>query len=188
MLQPWKKINDHIAYDCGFFQVHVQQSASPVTGKEHPFYVLNTWDWVNVIALTDDGKIPMVNQYRHGSNGFSLEIPGGAVDKADGHALEAAQRELLEETGYEAKEWHALGKIKPNPAILNNTCHIYLALCAKKVSDLDLDEAEELEVHLHDLPEIKRMIQRGQIQHALVIAAFELFDLFQKSNPNLFKS
>jgi ADP-ribose pyrophosphatase len=188
VLQPWKKIKDHIAYDCGFFQVHVQQSASPVTGKDHPFYVLHTWDWVNVIALTDDGKIPMVYQYRHGSNDFSLEIPGGAVDKKDGDALEAAQRELLEETGYEAREWHSLGKLKPNPSILNNTCHIYLALGVKKVSDLDLDEAEELEVRLHDLPEVKKMIQEGQMQHALVVAAFELFDLFQKSNPRLFKS
>jgi ADP-ribose pyrophosphatase len=188
MIQPWEQKNDHIAYDCGFFQVHVQQSASPVTGKEHPFYVLHTWDWVNVIALTDDGKIPMVYQYRHGSNDFSLEIPGGAVDKKDGDASAAARRELLEETGYEAREWHSLGKLKPNPAILNNTCHIYLALGAKKVSDLDLDEAEELEVRLHELPEVKQMIQKGGIQHALVIAAFELFDLFQKSNPHLFKS
>jgi len=95
---------------------------------------------------------------------------------------------LLEETGHEAKEWHSLGKIKPNPAILDNTCHIYLALGAKKVSNLNLDEAEELEVRLHDLPEVKKMIQQGQLQHALVIAAFELFDLFQKSNPHLFKS
>jgi 8-oxo-dGTP pyrophosphatase MutT (NUDIX family) len=188
MLQPWEKKNDQVAYDCGFFQVHVQQSASPVTGKEHPFYVLSTWDWVNIIALTDDGEIPMVYQYRHGSSDFSLEIPGGAVDKKDGDALEAAKRELLEETGHEAREWHSLGKIKPNPAILDNTCHIYLALGAKKVSNLDLDEAEELEVRLHQLPEVKQMIQQGQLQHALVIAAFELFDLFQKSNPNLFKA
>jgi ADP-ribose pyrophosphatase len=188
MIQPWKRKSDHVAYDCGFFQVHVRQSASPVTGKEHPFYVLHTWDWVNVIALTQDGKIPMVYQYRHGSNELSLEIPGGAVDHKDGHALEAAKRELLEETGYEAKEWHSLGKLKPNPAILDNTCHIYLAMGAEKVSELDLDEAEELEVRLHDLVEVKQMIQQGQMQHALVVAAFELFDLFQKSNPGIFKA
>ncbi len=186
MIQPWKMNGDKVAYDCGFFQVHVQQSASPVTGKEHPFYVLSTWDWVNVIAFTDDGKIPMVYQFRHGSGDFSLEIPGGAVDQKDGDALDAGKRELLEETGYEAREWHSLGKIHPNPAILNNTCHIYLALGAKKVSELDLDEAEELEVRLHDLAEVKQLIQQGKLQHALVIAAFQLLDLFQKSNPRLF--
>jgi ADP-ribose pyrophosphatase len=188
MIEPWKIKSDHVTYDNGFFEVHVRQSVSPVTGKEHPFYVLSTWDWVNIIALTDDGEIPMVYQYRHGSGELSLEIPGGAVDKEDGHPLEAAKRELREETGYEAREWHLLGKIKPNPAILDNTCHIYLALGAKKVSELDLDEAEELEVRLHPLPEVKQMIRNGQLQHALVIAAFELFDLFQESNRHLFKS
>ncbi len=180
MIQPWKKKGEKVDYDCGFFQVTVKNSASPVTGKEHPFYVLNTWDWVNVIAITDDGKIPMVNQYRHGSEAFSLEIPGGAVDRNDGHALEGAKRELLEETGYEAREWVELGKIRPNPAILNNTCHIYLAKGAKKVADLDLDEAEELEVQLHTLAEIEAMIRQGQLTHALVIAAFQLYALHVK--------
>jgi 8-oxo-dGTP pyrophosphatase MutT (NUDIX family) len=188
MLQPWKKESDRIDYDCGFFQVHVQQRISPTTGKEHSFYVLSTLDWVNIIALTDDGKIPLVYQYRHGSGDFSLEIPGGAIDKKDKHALKAAQRELLEETGYEAREWHSLGEIKPNPAILDNTCHIYLALGAKKVSNLALDETEDLEVQLHELAEIKQMIQKGRLNHALVIAAFELFDLFQKTNPRLFNA
>jgi 8-oxo-dGTP pyrophosphatase MutT (NUDIX family) len=187
-IEPWKVKSDKIDYNNGFFEVHVRQSVSPITGKEHPFYILSTRDWVNIIALTDDGKIPMVYQYRHGSGEMSLEIPGGAVDKEDGHALEGAKRELLEETGYEAREWHSLGQIRPNPAILDNTCHIYLALGAIKVSDLDLDEAEELEVRLHDLPEVKQMIQQGKLQHALVIAAFQLFDLFQKSNPQVFKN
>jgi 8-oxo-dGTP pyrophosphatase MutT (NUDIX family) len=180
MLKPWKKNGDKVDYDCGFFQVHIQRSSSPVTGKEHPFYVLSTWDWVNIIAMTDDGKIPMVSQYRHGSEEFSLEIPGGAVDPKDGHALEGAKRELLEETGFEAREWVELGKIRPNPAILNNTCHIYLAKGAKKVADLDLDEAEELEVQLHTLPEIEDMIRTGKLQHALVIAAFQMLALHQK--------
>lgn len=183
MIEPWKKNSDRVDYDCGFFQVHVQKSASPVTGKEHPFYVLSTWDWVNIIAVTEDGKIPMVYQYRHGSQQLSLEIPGGAVDPKDGDALEGAKRELLEETGYEAKEWHDIGKIHPNPAILNNTCHIFLALNARKTSELDLDEAEELEVRLHDLTEIEGMIRSGQLRHALVIAAFQMYSLFRK-NPS----
>ena len=180
MIQPWKKNSDKVAYDCGFFQVHVQQSSSPVTGKEHPFYVLSTWDWVNIIAITDDGKIPMVYQYRHGSEDFSLEVPGGAVDRRDGDPLEGAKRELLEETGYKAREWVNLGKLRPNPAILNNFCHIYLALGAEKVAELDLDEAEELEVRLYTLTEIEDMIRQGKLQHALVIAAFQLLALHQK--------
>jgi 8-oxo-dGTP pyrophosphatase MutT (NUDIX family) len=187
MIHPWKKNKDQVAYDCGFFQVHVQQSSSPVTGKEHPFYILSTRDWVNVIALTKDRKIPMVSQFRHGSGEMSLEIPGGAVDSRDGDPLDAAKRELLEETGHEAARWVELGQLRPNPAILDNTCHIYLALDAERTGELDLDEAEELEVSLHGLPEVESLIAKGGIRHALVIAAFQLFELYRRQNPSVFK-
>lgn len=183
MIQPWKKHEQKIDYDCGFFQIHVHQSSSPATGKTHPFFVLKTRDWINVIALTQEKKVLMVSQFRHGSEEVSLEIPGGAVDRKDTDPLIAAQRELLEETGHEAAEWHLLGKVQPNPAILNNTCHTYLALGAKKVADLKLDEAEELEVSAHDLSEIPGFIQSGRIQHALVVAAFYFFENFKKESP-----
>jgi len=179
VIKPWKKNKQTVDYDCGFFQVQVHQSASPTTGKEHPFYVLSTRNWTNIVALTGDQKVLMVSQYRHGTGEVSLEIPGGAVDLHE-EPLKAAQRELREETGYESTQWHFLGQVRPNPAILSNTCYLYLALDAKHVGELDLDEAEELEVSLHDVKEIPRLIRRGQIQHSLVIAAFHLFDLFQK--------
>lgn len=179
MIQPWKKNKDWVDYDCGFFKVHVHQSASPTTGKEHPFFVLSTRDWINIVALTKDQKIVMVSQYRHGTSEVSLEIPGGAVDPGE-PPLEAAKRELREETGYESKQWHALGSMRPNPAILSNTCHLFLALDAERTAELDLDEAEELEVSLHDLDEIPRMIRDGQIQHSLVVGAFYFYEIFKK--------
>lgn len=182
MIHPWRKNRQKLDYDCGFFQVNIHHSASPVTGKEHPFYVLSTRDWTNIVAVTPKRKVLMVTQFRHGSAGLSLEIPGGAVDKGE-EPLKAAQRELREETGYEAAEWHLLGGLRPNPAILDNHCHFYLALGVERVGDLRLDEAEELEVSLHELSEVPGMIRRGQIQHSLVVAAFHLFELFQKENP-----
>ena len=66
MIQPWKKHGQEVAYDCGFFQVHVHQSSSPLTGKKHPFYILSTRDWVNIVALTPEKKVLLVSQYRHG--------------------------------------------------------------------------------------------------------------------------
>jgi ADP-ribose pyrophosphatase len=182
VIQPWKKNGQKVDYDCGFFKVHVHRSASPTTGKEHPFYVLSTRNWTNVVALTGDKKVLMVSQFRHGTEEVSLEIPGGAVDSQE-EPLKAAQRELREETGYESSQWHFLGKVRPNPAILSNSCYLYLALDAKHVGELDLDEAEELEVSLHDLKEISGLIRNSQIQHSLVVAAFHLFDLFQDENP-----
>ncbi len=182
MIQPWKKKAQKVDYDCGFFQVLVHQSASPTTGKEYPFYVLSTRNWTNIVAVTENQKVLMVSQYRHGTEEVSLEIPGGAVDPQE-EPLIAAQRELREETGYESSQWHFLGRVRPNPAILSNSCFFYLALDAKLVADLDLDEAEELEVSLHDLKEISSLIRHGKIQHSLVIAAFHLFELFLKDKP-----
>ncbi len=183
MIQPWKKNSEKTAYECGFFRINVQQSSSPLTGKSHPFYILSTRDWVNIIALTADRKVLLVSQYRHGSGEVSLEIPGGAVDSKGEAPLKAAQRELLEETGHEAGEWHLLGRVRPNPAILDNCCHLYLALGARKVADLSLDEAEELEVSLRDLSELESLVRDGKIQHALVVAAFYFLELFRKENP-----
>lgn len=184
MIQPWKKVGERIDYDCGFFKIRVERSLSPLTGKEHPFYVLNTHDWVNVIGLTPGREVLLVSQFRHGSGAVSLEIPGGAVDRRDVSPLEAAKRELLEETGYQASEWISLGSVRPNPAILDNRCHFYLALGAERVAELNLDEAEELECILSPLEGIGKQIREGRINHALVIAAFHLLELFQKENPD----
>lgn len=185
MIHPWKKNRQKIDYDCGFFQVNLHHSSSPVTGKEHPFYVLTTRNWTNVVALTREKKLIMVTQFRHGSQDLSLEVPGGALDPHE-KPLDAAKRELREETGHEASEWHLLGQVRPNPAILDNHCYLYLALDAKKVGDLRLDEAEELEVSFHDLSEIPDKIHSGEIQHSLVLAAFHLLDIFKKNNPDKF--
>jgi ADP-ribose pyrophosphatase len=182
VIEPWKEVSEKIDYDCGFFKVRVQDSASPLTGKIHPFYILSSRDWVNVVAFNREKKVLMVSQFRHGSGEASLEIPGGAVDAGE-DPWKAAQRELLEETGHQASRWELLGRIHPNPAILDNTCHIYLALDAQPVAPLKLDEAEELEVGLWDLRELSKMIRDGKIRHALVIAAFHLLSLFQKENP-----
>ena len=182
MIQPWKRNKRQLDYDCGFFQIHQDHSASPITGKEYPFYVLSTRDWVNVIATTPEKKVLMVSQFRHGSSEISLEIPGGAVDAKES-PLEGAKRELREETGYDSSDWHFLGSVRPNPAILSNTCHFFLALNAHEVSGLNLDEAEELEVNLHGFQDIPKMIQKGQIRHSLVVAAFYYLSLFQQETP-----
>jgi 8-oxo-dGTP pyrophosphatase MutT (NUDIX family) len=183
MIEPWKLLDEKIDYNCGFFKILVRRCLSPQTGVEHPFYVLATHSWTNVIALTPEKKVLLVNQFRHGTKSFSLETPGGAVDDRDVKPMEAAKRELLEETGHEATEWHAIGATHPNPAILDNTCYFYLALGAHKVADLRLDEAEELEVVEVGLDEIPELILNGKIRHSLVIAAFHYLDLFLMQNP-----
>ena len=173
MLKEWDLINSEIDRDYRVFRIKSEKSLSPRTDKEGRFYVIDTNDWVNVIPITEKGEIVMIRQFRHGSKEITLEIPGGLVDESDPE--EAAVRELLEETGYKGEKVTFLGATNPNPAIFNNLCHTYLIEGAKKVSDIDLDPDEDIEVELLSPSEIPALIQKGIISHALVIVAFHYY-------------
>ena len=140
-------------------------------------------DWVNVIPVLADGRVVLIRQWRYGIAASCLEIPGGMVDPNE-NAEEAAARELLEETGYNARKMKPLGVTHPNPAFLSNQLTTYLA------SDLDLVEPEREEfgvdderitVELTPMSEIPELIREGAITHALVIAAFQLLEV--EKNP-----
>ncbi len=147
-------------------------SSSPRTNLEHEFYVLECTDWVNIVPLTEGGEVVMVRQYRHGTRGFTLEIPGGMVDPTDANPAEAAAREMLEETGYRAGKVEHLGSIAPNPAIQANRCHSYLATGLTHVGEPNMDGTEDIEVVSMPLSEVPGSIARGEISHALVVVAF----------------
>jgi ADP-ribose pyrophosphatase len=182
MLKDWELIDSRVDKDYTIFRIKTEQVLSPRTNKEGRFYVIDTNDWVNVIPVTEKGEIVMIRQWRHGSKEITLEIPGGLVDETD--PREAAERELLEETGYRGDRVTFLGSTNPNPAIFNNLCHTYLIEGAKKVSDLDLDADEDIEVELLPLAEVSSLIEKGAISHALVIVAFHHY--FRKF-PDLMK-
>ena len=134
-------------------------------------------DWVNVVALTraaDEGpRVVLVRQWRFAIAAATLEIPGGMVD--DGESpLQAARRELLEETGYSSESWCSLGTVHPNPAILSNRCHTFLARDAAFRARPTGDGDEEIAVTTRPLTAIPRAIADGEITHSLVIAAFHL--------------
>lgn len=150
-------------------------------GKSGLFYKLHVPDWINVLALTEDKNVVLVKQYRHGTDEITLEIPGGAVDKEDTHPQHSAERELLEETGYQSKKWTHLGTVSVNPAIMNNYCHLYLAEDCKKVAEQNLDQMEEIEVQTVPLSEFYDMIEREEIDHSLIISAVGRY-LLRNSN------
>jgi 8-oxo-dGTP pyrophosphatase MutT (NUDIX family) len=134
-------------------------------------------DWVNVVAVTVDGKAVLVRQFRHGTEETTLEIPGGAVDSSDRSPLAAAKRELREETGYVARRWTRLGVVDPNPAFQTNACTTFLAEGAHLAGDPDPDEGEELEVVLVPVRRLKSLARQGVVRHALVIVAFYWWSL-----------
>ncbi|HNU83922.1 MAG TPA: NUDIX hydrolase [Thermoanaerobaculia bacterium] len=136
--------------------------------------VLRAPDWVNVIPLLAGGEVVLVRQWRYGTAAPTLEIPGGMVEAES--EREAAERELLEETGYRARSWRRLGEVHPNPAFLTNRCGTWLATDLERVGEPAGDGEEEIAVERHPLGAIPGLIAAGEITHALVIAAFHHFD------------
>lgn len=120
---------------------------------------------VAVIPITDDGKVIVENQYRYARGRVFLEIPAGKLDSADEIPLEAAKRELREETGAVAEKFTYLGKITPSPAVLSEVIHLYLAE-GLKFGERDLDEDEFLDVTEIPLEELHRMVLAGKIEDA----------------------
>ncbi|MBI5478969.1 MAG: NUDIX hydrolase [Deltaproteobacteria bacterium] len=170
--KPWNVTETEKLHALRIFDLYRERSRSPRTGALHDFYVLRGADWCNIVPLTEAGEVVMIRQYRHGTREVTLEIPGGMVDASDASPLEAARRELLEETGYAADTVEPLGVIHPNPAMQRHACHTFAARGARLVADQHFDQTEDIEVVLVPLREIPARIAAGEITHALVVVAF----------------
>lgn len=176
MIQPWPREGSEPVADCRIFKVRKDRVISPRTATAHDMFIAEHPDWVNVIPLTADGKVVLVRQWRHGSRQIELETPGGLIDP-DESPTTCAARELREETGYRAKNFRVIGKVRPNPAFQDNTLHYVLAEEAFAEGEPTLDHAEDIEVKEVDLALIPAMIRRFEITHSLVVGAFYFLGL-----------
>jgi 8-oxo-dGTP pyrophosphatase MutT (NUDIX family) len=168
--------------DFRIFTIRSDRSISPRTGKEHEFFVIDCADWVNVVAVTPDRQLVMIEQFRHGSNTVELEIPGGIIDAKDASPMAAGIRELREETGYEGGQPRMIGKIFPNPAIMSNTCHTLLVENSALKHPVEWDHGEDIITRLVPIADIPGLIATGKIRHSLVVVALYHFDLWQREN------
>ena len=148
------------------------------------FTVFELGDWVNIIPVTDDGHIVAIRQYRHGVRRETLEIPGGLISEDDSSPMEAAVREMTEETGYESADVVHIGTVEPNPALQTNRCYSFLARNCCKATDQMLDPTEAIRVELVRKEEIYRMIREQKITHGLVVAAFAHLLIFEANGRN----
>jgi ADP-ribose pyrophosphatase len=180
MIRPWPKIHSEPAGNFRIFTIRADKKISPRTGREHDFYVIDSVDWVNVIAVTPDQQLVMIEQYRHGSDTVELEIPGGMMDAKDASPAQAGIRELREETGYEGENPQIIGKIFPNPAIMSNTCYTLMVENCELKHDLQWDHGEDLITRLVPISEIPGLVASGKIQHSLVVVALYHFELRQR--------
>ncbi|MFZ6744497.1 NUDIX hydrolase [Undibacterium sp. JH2W] len=124
-----------------------------------------------MFAQADDGRILTVKQFRYGAKKVCIELPGGVIDEGE-TALLAAQRELLEETGYTTTHWQSLGTMYANPARQTNSIHLFLATGLNLMGKQQLDVSEEIEFDFLAIPEIQQKIEKNEFSQALHIASF----------------
>ena len=184
MVQPWKKVRSTPVGDFRIFTLRSDVKISPRTGREHDFYVLDSVNWVNVIAVTPDQKLVMIEQFRHGSNTVELEIPGGMMDPVETDPVATGIRELREETGYEGENARLLGRIWSNPAILSNRTFTVLVENCRLKHDVDWDHGEDLATRLVPVSELPQLVADEKIGHSLVVVALYYFDLWRRGIKN----
>lgn len=173
MVAPWIREAPEPLIETRVFAVRRHWARSPTREQRAPFVVIDCADWVNVIARTPAGEVVLVEQYRHGTDEVTVEIPGGIVDPGEDFVT-AALRELAEETGYRPLDPGAavqIGLVQPNPAIQSNRCATVL-VDGVVPGEASPDPNEELGVRLACMDEVQALLRDGTITHALVVAAF----------------
>jgi len=174
-IRPWTRVR---AETVGRYRIFDVVSADMLRGDgtpaPHPIYTFTCSDWANVLSITDDDHAVLVWQYRHGTDALSLEIPGGIVD-ANEAPIDAARRELREETGYACASIEPLCTLFPNPALEGNTHHSFLARGARLEGATHFDDTEELELALVPVRDLAALIDEGIVTHALVVTAIERY-------------
>ncbi|MEZ3589988.1 MAG: NUDIX hydrolase [Muribaculaceae bacterium] len=133
------------------------------------YYVLEYPDWINVIALTRDGMMVMERQYRHGLGRTCYEIPAGIIEPGE-TPLQAAQRELLEETGYAGGQWEQVMSVSQNSSTSTNLTYSFVARDVEPTGKRHLDATEDIEVLLMSPEEVYRLLEGDEIKQALMAA------------------
>ena len=174
----WQKVRSEPGPNLGILNVRFDWLKHPIEDRTLKRLVLESVDWINVVALTENGRSIMVEQYRFGVGSCTVETPGGMVDAGE-TPLQAAQRELKEETGYSGGKWKSLGAVQPNPAIHSHLCHHFLAQGVVKNDPQDLGQGEAIAVHLYTIDQVRAAIINGTLRHVLAISALSrVFDLW----------
>jgi ADP-ribose pyrophosphatase len=171
----WTRGSERVLASTRVLELRSVQFRHPVRGTERDYVVAHAPGWVNVAALTPEGRLVLVRQFRFGSNEFSLEIPGGVIEAGE-DPVAAGVRELSEETGYGGGAARLLGSVHPNPAIMDNRCHFVLVEGAVLSGPVSWDHDEEIEVSTAPVADVLAWARSGRITHSLTVAALLLLE------------
>ncbi len=164
MEKTWETLHVGEETDLKIFKARFEQVRNPKTGETLDITKLTGNDSVNVLAITNRGTAILIDQYRFGIEGYAIELPGGIVDDGEDHQ-QAARRELMEETGYTAAEWHYAGCVASNPVFMDSYIHHYLALGAEPTGQSTHEAGEDIELREETLEQVRKMLADGDFVH-----------------------
>lgn len=168
-IEKWKILESRYLIRRPWLTARVDKVELP-NGVVHPeYYVLEYPTWVNIIAITTDGCFVMVEQYRHGLGDVFTELVAGVAEKGE-EPLQAARRELLEETGFGGGEWQLYTVLSANPGSMNNLTYTFLATGVEPMSEQHLDATEDIAVRLLTADEVKAMLLSNEMKQSLMAA------------------
>ncbi|MBQ9705846.1 MAG: NUDIX hydrolase [Paludibacteraceae bacterium] len=165
--RPWKVLkSEHILQNLPWLNLRQELVELPNGAQIPTWYIYDFPDWINVIALTSDGRFVFESQYRHGLGRTCYELCAGVIDKGEA-PLHAAQRELLEETGYAGGEWRLYMTLSPNPTNHSNLSYTFLATGVERVAEARQERTEDIDCYLFSAAEVLDILRSGGIIQAL---------------------
>lgn len=169
-IKPWKVLNKKTIIDNKWLSVNADTCQTSSGAVMDEFYVEKRPDFVIVIGWDERGRLLVERQYRYGLDKVTTEVPAGMIEDGE-DPLNAARRELLEETGYEANSWTFLFKLAVNAATNSNFAYCYMALDLHKVGEQNLEPTEDLEYEWMPRKEVMKKLKKGEVEQAFITAA-----------------
>lgn len=175
MADDWPKIVSRRTTQVSPWMAIIEREVEFSAGAEHQLYhAIAQQDYIAIVALTGDGRIPIVRQYRPALERFTWELPAGLVDKGETPQA-CCQRELMEETGFATKAVHALGAYAPCTARLSNQVHSFFVAAGERASAWQPEAG--IDVKLVTPAELGGLILAGEFTLQLHIGALLLAGL-----------
>jgi ADP-ribose pyrophosphatase len=174
-LKPWQVLRTRLLLDCSpWFRVVADDLLLPDGRRIDDYYRIEALDFVMIFPLAGDGRVLVLRGYKHGPGRVMYQLPAGYMDHPGESPLACAQRELLEETGHTAQEWHALGSLSTSGNRGMGRAHVFLARGLDYVAPPDAGDLEELVVEWLSLEELRRYWRAGEFDNAAATALIGL--------------